>query len=375
MEEEKEPENEKDQTQKQSAMVDPQTGSLLFQRLPQELRDHIFRLFFSNTRFMFDSSWWRTVRPAPNGLALLLVCRRARLEIGKSWLHYVLFCYGCPGDMLNKLTGLSIDTLSQIRHIRVTGTHVRLPGPGYSETFYPLVSTLKILPGLQLDQLTVLDGMPERFSYDVLNRLIVEGNGWKTLRYICEGSRMLGFAYLTSDTSPEARPRYSRKLQPMHWQIVMESRDGVASNPSVTIYRGKEELRIGCLGTVLDPSKRVKFEQKLWEGLDCEPGIFPEDPELMTGLEPWKEMLIIVKRGSSIDYEEKKGSPFAEMDLDLRRDYPGKTWHQIRAESRKVVVIVDNDDNDDLGIVGIVDEYEDVDEYYSFSYDMDKRSR
>jgi hypothetical protein len=59
-----------------------------------------------------------------------------------------------------------------------------------------------------------------------------------------------------------------------------------------------------------------------------------------------------------VDYEEKKDSPFAEMDRDLRRDYPGKTWHQIRAERREV------DDND---AVGIVDEYKDVDEYHTFS--------
>jgi hypothetical protein len=110
--------------------------------------------------------------------------------------------------MLNKLSGLSIDTLSQIRHIRVTGTEVRLPGPRYSGTHYPLVSTLKILPGLQLDQLTVLDDMGEWewFSYDILNRLIVEGNGWKTLHYICQGSKMLGFAYTTSNMTQTQDP-------------------------------------------------------------------------------------------------------------------------------------------------------------------------
>lgn len=44
--------------------------------------------------------------------------------------------------------------------------------------------------------------------------------------------------------------------------------------------------------------------------------------------EQGKQMLIIVKRGMSVDYEEKKHSPF--KDGDIRRDFPGKAWEHIR---------------------------------------------
>lgn len=380
------PENENDQTQGQSAMVDPQTRSLLFQRLPQELRDYIYRLLFSNTRFMFDTHWEGRVRPAPNGLALLRACRRARLEIGNSWLDHVLFCYGSCEDMLDHLSGLPAETLSLIRHARVGTTDLEISKePG---VYYTLVSVLKFLTGLQLDELTVLDmAVDEPVSYNSITRLIVESSGWKTLRYICGTSGVIGFTSRSYNfLHPE--PRYLRKPQPMHWQMLMERRDGVASSPSVTIYRAKKKAQKGGFGTVLDPSKRVQFVQKSWEG---PPNVFRKDKKLMTEGELEKEMLVIVKRGTGVDYEEKKDSPFAELDPDLRRDYPGMTWHQIWAEyihgaddraddweddsedDSEDDGEDDGEDDDSIGnpageIDDIVDKYVDVDEYLGLFY-------
>ena len=395
MEEEKESGNKNDQTQGQSAIVDPQTRSLLFQRLPQELRDYIYMLLFSNTRIMNNNARWYwsskgTVRPVPNSLALLVVCRRARFEIGKSWLHYVLFWYGCGEEMLERLSGLPVDILSQIRHIRVTGTQIQAQGFPGPFPAYPLVSTLKLLPGLRLDQLTVLDFTLNGKEYEILSSLIAEGNGWKTLRYVCRSSEMLGFSFRASNLS-DPKCRYWRKPEPMHWQTIIERRDGTASNPSVTIYRSKarrgrwypnlspyspimNELRI------FDPSKRDKFEQKPWEGPYWGQDMVPSDPELMTEREGSKDMLIIVKRGAGADYEERKDSPFAEMDPDWRRDFPGMTWRQIRAKhidrAGYMSQLVDDDDDDDdddgddaddddadVDEKYIVDRYEDVDEY------------
>jgi hypothetical protein len=141
----------------------------------------------------------------------------------------------------------------------------------------------------------------------------------------------------------------------------MEGRDGVASNPSVTVYRAKEPA---LYGSILDPNKRVKFEQKLREGEGSRPYIFPADPELMTGDEQKKEMMVIVMRGCGVDYEEKKGSQFIEDDI--RRSLPGMTWKQIRA------VCLDSlyDDEDDSWLFSDeesdpveVDVYKNVDEY------------
>lgn len=324
----------KNKPKQQDSKVNPQTGSLLFQRLPQEIRDHIWTQLFYSTRFTCGerpTSRIRSVKikPAPNGLALLRTCRRAQLEIGDSWLRHVLFCFEDIEAMLDKLSVLSVDTLSKLRHMRVSGDTLMLSYPD-DDAFYRLVSALKLLPGRQLDQLTVLGGHGIQVRYDSLGSLIRDSKGWKTLRYICHSSAMLGFPSEHDTSHPmanwEAQPEYWRKPQPTHWQTVMVGRDGAASNPSVTVYRAKVP---GLYGSILDPSRRVKFEQKPHHGQDLRADVFPADPELMTGDEQKKELMVVVKRGSGVNYEEKKDSPF--IQFDIRRDLPEMTWKQIRA--------------------------------------------
>lgn len=355
----------------QTTKVDPQTKSLLFQRLPQKIRDHIWTQLFYSTRFTFGE---RTtgrigrvkIKPAPNGLALLRTCRRVQLEIGESWLRRVLFCFEDIEAMLDKLSALPVETLSKLRHMRVSGDTLMLSYPD-DDVYYRLASTLKLLPGLQLDQLTVLGGRGLQVNYDTLGGLIKDGNGWKTLRYICFSSAMLGFPSEHNISHPTvdwgAQPRYWRKPQPKHWQTVIEGRDGVTSNPSVAVYRAKEPA---LYGSIVDPSRRVTFEQKPYHGQDLRADVFPADPELMTGDEQKKELMVIVKRGSGVNYEEKKDSPFIESDI--RRDLPDMTWKQIRA------LCIDNpfdnedeeegwppcDEEDDPTEADI---YKDVDEY------------
>ncbi|KAL2679301.1 hypothetical protein Neosp_010073 [[Neocosmospora] mangrovei] len=41
-----------------------------------------------------------------------------------------------------------------------------------------------------------------------------------------------------------------------------------------------------------------------------------------------EEMMVVVKRGFGVDYEEKEGSPLLEDDI--RRDAPGMTWKEIQ---------------------------------------------
>ncbi|KAK4130481.1 hypothetical protein BT67DRAFT_445719 [Trichocladium antarcticum] len=169
-----------------SAQVNPQTGSLLFQKLPQEIRDHIWAQLFYSTRFTCGERPTGRIstvpiKPAPNGLALLRTCRRAQLEIGDSWLRHVLFCFEDIEAMLDKLSALSVDVLSKLRYMRVRGDTLMLSYPD-DDVFYRLVSALKLLPGLQLDQLTVLGGHGIQVCYDSLGSLIKDGNGWKTLR-------------------------------------------------------------------------------------------------------------------------------------------------------------------------------------------------
>lgn len=340
-------------------------NGVLFQRLPQEIRDLIYTQLFSSTRFSLGqrsvSRLGRvTIRPAPNGLALLRACRQVKLEIGHTWLRHVLFCFEDTVTLLDKLTALPADTLSEIRHVRITGDGLHFWSSDDAHSYgYPLASVLRLLPGLQLDQLTVLGSGPRYDNYDSLSRLVEDGNGWKTLRYINHSSAMLGFS-----THPHWRilRRYWRKPQPKHWQGVMKGRDGAVSNPSVTVYRAKEP---GRYGSVLDPRQRTRFEQKPLEDQDSHPGKFPRDPELMDGDEQSKEIMVVVKRGAGVDYEEKKDAPL--IPCDMRRDFLGMSWEQIRAKH------IDRDDGADDGRPASdsgeqngsaeVDVYSDVDEY------------
>jgi hypothetical protein len=269
--------------------------------------------------------------------------------------------------MLDKLSVLPANTLSKIRHMRVSSDTLLLTYPDGDFVFHRLAPVFKLLPGLQLDQITVLGDCGGLVNYDTLNGLIKDGNGWKTLRYICCSSEMLGFP--SQHDGPHAmsnwqwQPDYWRKPQPKHWQNVMEGRDGVSSNPSVTVYRAREPA---LYGAILDPNKRVNFEQKLRQDQHSRPYVFPADPELVTGDEQRKEMMVIVRRGSGVDYEEKKGSPFIEDDI--RRGFPGMTWKQIRAvcfdnldDGEADSRLYSDEESDSVEVE--VDVYKDVDEF------------
>jgi hypothetical protein len=340
-----EPEPESARPDQDLPKVDPQPNSLLFQRLPQEMRNRIYRQVFSSTRFNSGLSMDAPgpfgiflVRPPPNGLSLLLTCRRAHLEIGDSWLRHVLFIFQDAYTMLDTLSALPIDKLSQIRHLRVRGDTLKLFFPSTRVT-YCLAEIFKLLPGLQLDQLTVIGSFCTPYvKYETISGLVEHGDGWKTLRYINYNSDPLGFASRHAGSRPEPkaswemRPYYWRKPQPQHWQAAIEARDGAASGASVIIYRAKltaAEARRSLLGcSILNPNDRVRFRQPPGPDEPLDPHIFPADPELMSRAERDKALMVVVKRGAGVDYQEKADSPFAERDI--RRELPGRTWQQIR---------------------------------------------
>ncbi len=122
-----------------------------------------------------------------------------------------------------------------------------------------------------------------------------------------------------------------RRPQPDHWQSLIEARDGADSNPEVVIYRSTQPRTKYQLvrPSILDPSSRVEFRQDPCEGESSVPFVFPADMELATGTGQWKSMMVFVKRGRGVDYQEKGNSPFA--DPDIRRDLPGRSWQEIRS--------------------------------------------
>lgn len=327
--------------------IDPQMESPFFRILPQEIRDLVWVLLFSSTRITVgyverDTSNFVDVKPAPNALAALHVCRRARLEIGDSWLGHVLFYFPGIEPMFEKLSVLSVDALAKLRHVRVSGEHILYAGKGPNKTEYCfsiLYRALRRLPGLQLDQLTVLGGrLPESNYIDLLS-LIKMGNGWKTLRYLDRSSALIGFRAGTFNMPVKTIcDEYIQQPQPSAWKRMLENRDGIASAPSVTIYRA---IELGSNGAMFDPARRVEFKQ-----VPGERGVryWPDDDELLAAGQEEKEMLVVVKRGAGADYRVKdmSASELEDMANGIPEDWP--YWR------------------DRIGDP-IVDTYQDVEEY------------
>ncbi|KAK3940173.1 hypothetical protein QBC46DRAFT_386147 [Diplogelasinospora grovesii] len=344
----------------------PQEGSLLMQ-LPQELRDEIYSYLFFSTRISsgeraFGRIDHRRIVPIPNALALLRTCRRVHSEIGHSWLHKVLFSFEDPEAMLNKLANISIETRSMIRHVRVSGCPLVLSFED-DDVFYRTSAALKLLPGLKLDRLTVMGGRDSMVCYETLDKLVKHSDGWKELYYLSHNSTFLGYkdTWPSWTGGPDA-DRYLRVPQPAGWQKILEDRDGPASCPSVAIYRSTNPGR-AC--SVLHADLRVPFVQTLAAGQNLAKFGKMEDAALMAAGEREKEVLVVVKRGRGLDYEEKEGSLYLPYGYDIRGEMPGMTWKQIKTELDNKYE--DDEDwpfgDDDEEEPGLVDAYSHVDDY------------
>lgn len=340
---------------------------MLFQLLPQELRDMVYSHIFFSTRLANGQRAVSRidrirVKPAPNALAILQTCRRASKEIGDTWIGQILFSFEDPETMLDKLIALHPGILSKMRHLRVLGdTHV-LSYEDY--IYYRLASALRLLLGLRLDILTVLGLRTKEVNYFTLNSLIRESCGWKELQYISRGSEVLGFARLEQlHFGDEAeKHRYWRKPQPAHWQSILEDRDGALSRPSVAIYRSSMS---DCPGSVINANARARFEQKIPEDTAAQEAFsIAEDAGLMADGERGKEVMVVAKRGAGVNYERKKDSRFIESHV--RQDTPGKTCKEIRHECADRIFADDDSlsrDDEDEEETAEIDAYEDVDEY------------
>ncbi|KAL6812590.1 hypothetical protein J3E69DRAFT_359705 [Trichoderma sp. SZMC 28015] len=301
-------------------------------RLPLELRTIIYTFLFSSTRFTSGTRYVRSIPiishfiPAPHGLALLLSCRQAYIEVGKSWVSQVHFCFEEPKAMLDKLADIPLDTRSMIRHVRVLGGPMSI---GYRQemAFWHTFQLLKLLPGLKLDRLTVCDIGEARTSYDAVNHLVKYSDGWKELHYKSHASAFIGFVLAYA-----GEQRFFREPQPGGWQQKLEDRDGPNSGASVTIYRS-DIPRPDYLKPYINRAVMwIKFTQALAPDQDIGNYQKVKDPQLMDRGEMDKEVLVVVKRGRGVDYEEKQGSPYLKVgDGDIRERFPGKTWTEIKA--------------------------------------------
>ncbi|KAJ3549308.1 hypothetical protein NM208_g576 [Fusarium decemcellulare] len=286
-----------------------QESSPLF-RLPVELRAEIYSRVFSTTRISHGlkaisvtSRFW--ISPAENSLTLLRTCRRVRGEIGDSCLGQVLFSFEHPRDMLEKFTALPHQIVGKIRCLRLRGNAFDVAyRSARHDTYCYLFNVFKLLPGLCLDQLTILGPLGDTLSYESIDNLVSMGSGWKELRYITYSSKVLAYK-VPIQVETMYWPR--RKPQPDHWQKVLEDRDGKSSAPSVTIYRAIEPKRHGA---ILDPAARQVYRQEAPQ-TEIELADYgrEEDAYLIAPGEREKEVMVVVKRGFGADYEEKGNYP------------------------------------------------------------------
>lgn len=231
---------------------------------------------------------------------------------------------------------------------------------GYDgDVYYRLAWVLKLLPGLRLHKLTVLDSSAGDIAYDTLEGLIKYGNGWKELHFITPSSMMLGFA---KQVMFMADP-YWRKPQPSAWEEILHQRDGANSGASITIYRSTQ---IYAPGTVTNSCTRQIFEQKVSYPEDLEQFGITEDEELMGEKGKGKELLVIVKRGGAATIAEQDRPPY-RLEEDIRQWAHGMTWAEIRRQCIDFLMDEDEDDDDEY-LIGKdeeveVDSYKEVDEY------------
>ena len=304
-------------------MANPQTMELLyvdqkssqFCKLPGELRDQIYKYLFSSTRLAFGECHTETMemKSAHYSLAILQTCRQIYNETRSMWLREVLFSFEGPEDLLDKLSTQPSTVVSQIRHIRVRGgtLQLRLTDDGVS-FWFGLSESLKLLPQLRLDTLTVLATAYEEYACDTLNHLIQQGHGWKELHYIASDSKMLAFSKLNSNR---------RKPQSSNWQQILVDRDGPQSGAQVKMYRAKSNSP----GSLNIASLHELFEETIPDGShEDEVGVHHYEVRLSEADTP-KEVLVVAKRGRNADITLKGQPPFDPLDI---RSY-GMTWEDI----------------------------------------------
>lgn len=337
----------------------PQASSLFFQKLPTEMRLNVYSHLFFSTRLSLgrrqvhfrDKLSHVRIRTAPNSLSLLRVCRRVSYEIGDSWLGQVLFSFEDPETMLDKLADLKPRTLGRLRHMRYSGERklmlpLRADDGNHKMCTYGLCEILKLLPGLCLDRLTVLSEPMAQRKNRRLNSMIEHSNGWKELCYLSNNSAILGFG--GSDKVFGMYEWYGelRAPQPSTWSQALIGRDGPTA--SVSVYRSSDATASGSM--ISKPATCRAFADQVAElGEEDQYGVEPDTALMMPG-EKEKEILIVARRGKGVDYTEHGTSP--TMDHDIRKNWPGMKWGQIRYMSigwfeELLGREIDNDDADD----------------------------
>ncbi|KAF7544459.1 hypothetical protein G7046_g9782 [Stylonectria norvegica] len=343
--------------------ADNQEKSLFFRILPQEIRDEIYRHVFNSTRLSYgrrilDVHMTITIKTSPSALALLRTNRRITKEIGKSWLGQLLFNFESLEAMLHKLTALPVDIVSRIRRVRVFGDHIRLQDRDPRGKI-SLQIVLAMIPNLCLDVLTVLCRRADSHhvdSYTTLESLIEDSCGWKELRYISNNSALVAF---TIARSWEIDGRIFRLHEPplARWQRVLDERDGACTTPTIAMYRSTElyrpnsnfhaKTRVPLLYASRAQSKALQNAQTN-----------PNRNTLKPAGEGGEDVMIIVRRGLGVDYEQKEDSVYVSHQIN-ESWAQGKNWKDICRQYLGLHGDVDVDKDEGF----MIDVYGDAEDY------------
>ena len=304
-------------------------------RVPQEIRDLIYEQLFRSTRLSHGYAAMDNVicgevliTPDPHSLALLRTCRRIRFEIGGRWKRHVLFNFHDIATMMNKLTSIPREDLSELRHVRVRAEISLVLRGRYRDLFSmdlpgSFVHYLNLLPGLRLDTLTILDTSTiddhYRLSALAVANLIKHGEGWRELRIISLRGELL---YKNAVEVPGLRA---------FWVAQLKSRDGPNPQSSLEVRRFTPGTKTfsAILAPQEDRSRRPNQGSRpslsLWGRYTgySRRGLYSQD------------IMIIVKRGKRVDVQQKGHvtslrSIRAELSTDDARSLQNK-WPAIRS--------------------------------------------
>lgn len=206
---------------------------------------------------------------------------------------------------------------------RVRASHV-LP---HDDVYYRLCWTMKLLPHLELDTLTVLGGYANskvegsaQVDYTTIDEIIKYGTGWRQLRYIIPDSSFLVFPRTECFGQT-----HRRKPQPGAWASLLSERDGLESGSSVTMYRSPaigEHLQFPY-------NQQDTFQQSVAAQSLGDYGL-EEDSFLAASNERVKAALVVVKRGRNTNVTEDIRQPPYDQSSDLRALLTNSTWPEVR---------------------------------------------
>ncbi|TFK71903.1 hypothetical protein BDN72DRAFT_855921 [Pluteus cervinus] len=209
----------------------PEGYTFPFLSLAVELRFMVYDIYLEGTII-------RIPGPLPNALDLLPTCRLIYDEASPRVVSKATFSLWCTDDLISFLLSLPDEKLRALRHLAIWaspfGLYSQHPSRGYFTT-HLLPRVLDCFPGLQLDTLVVRDGFHgpginenhwrSQVPVKEVDRLLLEGNGWRELRYYTSYMVILDV---------DERGRLET------WDEAMTERDGVGSGASVRILVGEE---------------------------------------------------------------------------------------------------------------------------------------